>query len=321
MIRNERLHVPEEGYKRGGKVKGKKAKAKAKAKRKVTGKAKRGKKTTLPPLTTGSMGLGQGSYQAVVAPSGGAFQAPSYFRAVGSSEQYASVPPVLREFVKQQEKMWEDLKKGRATVDGTPMEDVAKATPVLAPMRGREQQREEKDEAEDIVGGGGLPYAFAPASGEVMKPTDAMIDAPSSSYAPLLASPPDDLSQSASASSAVASSASSASQEEEEAGVAPPSEEQEDEEIAHTLAKRLAKQGITSPHKLDFSQLYDKGRVEVMAQDLGIKLPDMDGGKRVRRWKDVPKRHIADMIFARIGTYLPTPSSSSSSSSSSSGAW
>jgi hypothetical protein len=140
MIRNERLRIPEEdGYKKGGRVKGKKKAKKGTKKRNITGKTRRGKKMVLPQLTTGSLGTGVGSYQATIGAGGagaGAFQAPSYFRAVGSSEQYGVVPPVLKEFVEQQKKMWEQFKTKTpdATPDATPKPKTVKTKTPPSPM-------------------------------------------------------------------------------------------------------------------------------------------------------------------------------------------
>ena len=354
MIRNERLRIPEEGYKRGGKVKGKK-----KAKRKVTAKHKpRGKRVTLPPLTTGSMGIGQGSYQATVAPpSGGAvFQAPSYFRAVGSSDNYAVVPPVLKEFIKQQEKMWEDLKRGKATVDGTPMADVAGATPVagttakpkakvskadlMAILKERRAKKKEEEESKEaVVGGGESPYAFAPASGDVMKPVDAVIDAPSSSFAPLHASPPDDLSQSASASSAVASSASSSGRVSPQ--VSESEEEEDGEEVGAGGAPLLPAQPVVESLAVRTARRYeDTSKIDLLSGDtltglatsLGIQTSKKEGGVKKRLYsseelRKILKERVLSLLTGGSQEKVGRPvvkrvfPSSSSSSSSSSGAF
>lgn len=204
-----------DGYKRGGKVKkGKKVKkVKKVVRRKSTAKR------ALPPLTTGTLGTGTGSYQATIgtgAGSGGAFQAPSYFRAVGSSEQYGVVPPVLREFIEQQKKMLDDIKKNppkQKSPPALPPSSAPVPAPVPAPVYSSSGQIRRGTGAYSILSSGsgsGSPSYFPPASGASMKPNDANIDSPSSNYVPLRASRPDDLSVSAAMASTVASSASSA---------------------------------------------------------------------------------------------------------------
>ena len=93
-IRNERLHDPEEGYKKGGKVRKGKKKAKAKKSRKATGKRRRAVKAEAQrylPMGGTVPTTGMGSF--VFGPS----QAPSYFRSAGPDQQtFASIPRALQ---------------------------------------------------------------------------------------------------------------------------------------------------------------------------------------------------------------------------------
>jgi len=123
MIRNERLRVPEEGYKKGGRVKGKKSKKSKKSKgirqsvrqsvlvnvqtgpppkkRRATGKRKAtGKGAPGPPPQKGAPSTtGMGSL--VFGPP----QAPSYFRAVAPDQQtFATLPGSLKSLQEGQTK-------------------------------------------------------------------------------------------------------------------------------------------------------------------------------------------------------------------------
>ena len=206
-----------DGYKRGGKVKkGKKVKKVKKVKK--DGRRKSTAKRALPPLTTGTLGTGTGSYQATIGTgtgSGGAFQAPSYFRAVGSSQEYGVVPPVLREFIEQQKKMLDDIKKKSPPAlppSSAPASASAPAStpaPVSSSYYSSSGQVRRGTGASSILSSAPAPSYFPPASGASMNPKDVNIDSPSSNYVPLRASRPDDLSASASMASAVASYASS----------------------------------------------------------------------------------------------------------------
>jgi hypothetical protein len=198
-----------ECYKRGGKAK--------KPKKPKTKKAKKANKTKSrmamapPVLGMGSLGVGQGSYTSTPVTSG-TFAGPSYFRAVGPSDQMAVVPPVLRDFVEQQKKLWEDLKRGKPMeTPPAPVASSSSSTPDVPPIH-----IPERAVNSPIYGmatpGRGSPelfapvmrgYDFPPASGLQMVPEDRILDAPNSQFIPLHGDRPESLSESAAMSSYV----------------------------------------------------------------------------------------------------------------------
>ena len=105
---SERLALPD-GYKKGGRVK------KAKKAKRATGKARKTPKKRAPkqgmkylPLGGALPTTGMGS---VVF---GATQAPSYFRAVGSQQEFANMPDVLKGLKEGQQNIMRELERRRA---------------------------------------------------------------------------------------------------------------------------------------------------------------------------------------------------------------
>jgi len=125
-IRNERLHDPEEGYKKGGRVK-KGKKAKAKKSRKATGKRRRAVKAEAQrylPMGGALPTTGMGSV--VFGPS----QTPSYFRAVGPDQQvFASLPGTLRTLQEEQARLLREVERQnqRLRADERMARDIAAA--------------------------------------------------------------------------------------------------------------------------------------------------------------------------------------------------
>jgi hypothetical protein len=114
-VRSERLRLPEEevGYKKGGRVKGKKKAKKPKksrkatGKRRATGKRSRGEAMRYAPLGGALPTTGMSSTVF------GAPQTPSYFRAIQPDQQYANIPAVLKGLVSSQEKLFKELSTRR----------------------------------------------------------------------------------------------------------------------------------------------------------------------------------------------------------------
>lgn len=119
-VRSERLRLPEEevGYKKGGRVKGKKKAKKPKksrkatGKRRATGKRSRGEAMRYAPLGGALPTTGMSSTVF------GAPQTPSYFRAIQPDQQYANIPAVLKGLVSSQEKLFKELSTRRQQEEG-----------------------------------------------------------------------------------------------------------------------------------------------------------------------------------------------------------